>query len=513
MISQLTQTLVWDVIIIGGGATGLGSAVDAASRGYKTLLLEQFDFAKGTSSRSTKLVHGGVRYLAQGNIRLVMDALKERGILLKNAPHVTTNFSFIIPAYKWWEKIYYGIGLKIYDLMAGRLSLGNTSVISKGKAQQLLPTAKSNNLRGGIIYQDGQFDDSRLAINLAQTAAENGATILNYFKVTGFIKSDNTITGVTVEDSFTKNVYQLYSKSVINATGVFTDAVLKMDDPLQPSLVTASQGVHLVIDKKFFPENDAMMVPKTADGRVLFAVPWHGKVVAGTTDTPVAKSSYEPRALEEEVDFILTHLNLYLTSTITRKDVLSVFAGLRPLVKKTNTRKTALLPRDHTIVVSSSKLVSITGGKWTTYRKMSRDVIDKTIAVAGLEKRSCLTETLKIHGYKTDINENDDLHYYGSDAAFIKKLFNENAAWMERIHPALPFSKACIIWAVREEMALTVEDALARRTRSLFIDARSAIEAAHVVANLMAKELEKDETWIEQQTAAFVTLAKEYLLE
>ena len=512
MISQLAETPQWDIVIIGGGATGLGTAVDAASRGYKTLLVEQFDFAKGTSSRSTKLVHGGVRYLAQGNIRLVMDALKERGMLLKNAPHISSNFSFVIPAYKWWEKMYYGIGLKLYDLMAGTLSLGSTRIISEKTALELLPTAESKNLRGGIVYHDGQFDDTRLAINLAQTAAENSATILNYCKVTRLEKHKGIVNGVHILDNISGKEMLVKSKQVINATGVFTDAVLKLDDASQPNLVTASQGVHLVLDKKFFPGKDALMVPKTADGRVLFAVPWHGKVVVGTTDTPVDHTYYEPTALEEEINFILTHINLYLSVDIGRKDVLSVFVGLRPLVKNPAAKKTSLLPRDHTVVISKSKLVSITGGKWTTYRKMAKDVLDKTIALGLLEKKSCITDTLKIHGWTDTVDLSDELHYYGADAIFIKELYKEDPSWEEAIHPALPYSKATVIWAVRNEMAMTVEDVLARRTRSLFLDAKAAIEAAPLVAELMATEMRLERSWIKEQLDSFVTIAKNYVL-
>ncbi|MCP9751904.1 glycerol-3-phosphate dehydrogenase/oxidase [Ferruginibacter sp. HRS2-29] len=513
MISQLNEVPLWDIVIIGGGATGLGTAVDAASRGYKTLLVEQFDFAKGTSSRSTKLVHGGVRYLAQGNIRLVMDALKERGILLKNAPHITSNFSFVIPAYKWWEKMYYGFGLKIYDIMAGRLSLGSTKIISKKTAQELLPTAETKNLRGGIVYRDGQFDDTRLAINLAQTAEENGATILNYCKVIKLEKQEGIIAGVHILDSITGKEMLIKSTNVINATGVFTDAVLKMDDASQPKLVAASQGVHIVLDKKYFPGNNALMVPRTADGRVLFAVPWHGKVVVGTTDTPVDHTSYEPTALEEEINFILTHINLYLSADISRKDVRSVFVGLRPLVKNTAAKKTSLLPRDHTVVISKSKLVSITGGKWTTYRKMAKDVLDKTIALGQLEKKTCVTEGLKIHGWTDTIERPDDLYYYGSDAAMVKELYKENPAWKESIHPALPYTKAMVIWAVRNEMAMTVEDVMARRTRSILLDAGASIEASPIVAELMANEMRMDESWIREQLNSFISIAKKYTMD
>ena len=512
MIDRLNETPIWDIIIIGGGATGLGAAVDAATRGYKTLLAEQEDFAKGTSSRSTKLVHGGVRYLAQGNIKLVLDALRERGLLLKNAPHICADLSFIIPAYKWWEKMYYGIGLKIYDIMAGKLSLGNTKIISRQTALQLLPAIETNNLKAGIIYKDGQFDDARLAINLAQTAAENGAAVLNYCKVISLIKENEKITGIIFNDTINKKQYSAKAAVVINATGVFADDILKMDNAAQPNLVSPSQGIHIVLDKKFFPGNDALMIPKTADGRVLFAVPWHGKVVVGTTDTPVKEISLEPKALEEEIQFILKHINLYLNTGITKKDVKSIYAGLRPLVKNIVAKKTSLLPRDHTIVVAKSGLVTITGGKWTTYRKMAKEVIDKAIIAGKLKNKSCVTAVLKIHGWTNNIDTSNALNFYGADAAEIKKLCEADESGKELLHQSLSYIKASVIWAVRNEMAMTVEDVLARRTRMLFLDAQAAIEAAPMVAKLMAKEMNRDEEWIAQQLNSFITLAKGYLL-
>ncbi len=512
MIRQLQEDKEWDILIIGGGATGLGIAVDAATRGYSTLLIEQHDFAKGTSSRSTKLVHGGVRYLAQGNIKLVREALKERGRLLQNAPHVTTNLSFVLPCYSLWQKIYYGIGLLMYDLMSGKLGLGKTKIISRKETAAYLPTINTKKLSGAIVYRDGQFDDTRLAINLAQTAAENGATIINYCALTQLIKTNGSITGAVVYDSINAVQYQLRAKQVINATGVFTDEILKLDDAHAENMVSPSQGIHLVLDKQFFPGSEAMMIPKTEDGRVLFAVPWHGKAVVGTTDTPVATHSLEPQPLEQEIEFVLHHINKYLNVPIKRSDVQSVFAGLRPLVKKGASGKTALMPRDHTILISTSGLVSITGGKWTTYRKMANDVLNTVAQKGQLKKAPCVTEHLKIHGWTNEINNDDSLHFFGSDAKLINALCNENASWAELIHPSFPYIKAIIIWAIRNEMALTVEDILARRIRLLFLDARAAIESAPVVVAVMAKEMNKDELWQQQQIATFTALAKQYLL-
>lgn len=511
MLRQLHEVAEWDIIIIGGGATGLGTAVDAASRGYKTLLFEQHDFAKGTSSRSTKLVHGGVRYLAQGNIKLVRESLKERGLLLKNAPHVCGSLSFVLPCYNLWQKIYYGIGLKIYDLMSGKLSLGKTKIISSKKAKALLPTINAEKLSGAIVYQDGQFDDARLAINLAHTVVENGGAVLNYCKVTSLIKADKKVTGVKLVDEIDGKSYEVKCKVVINATGVFTDDILHMDDAVAKKIILPSQGIHLVFDKKYFPGNAAMMIPKTSDGRVLFAVPWHDRVIVGTTDTEVSQPALEPKPLDEEIKFILQHMNKYLEINVQRKHVLSTYAGLRPLVIKSKTQKPSMMSRSHTIIVSNSGLVTITGGKWTSYRKMGEDAVNNAIFSAKLEKKTCVTEDLKIHGWKNDNDKNDALHNYGSDAAAIKDLINENSSWTELIHPSFPNIKAEIIWAVRNEMAMTVEDVL-RRTRILFLDARAAMDCAPIVAKLMADEMNKDNNWREQQINALNELATQYLL-
>ncbi len=512
MLQQIETVATWDIVIIGGGATGLGTAVDAATRGYKTLLAEQFDFAKGTSSRSTKLVHGGVRYLAQGNIKLVREALRERGLLLKNAPHVTNTMSFVLPCYSFWQKIYYGIGLMLYDILAGKLGLGKTKITSAKKTKELLPGVDATKLSGAIVYKDGQFDDARLAINLAQTAAENGAAVINYFKVIAVLKKDGKIYGIVAKDALSGRQYEIKCKVVINATGVFTDEVLKLDNTSAKDIVSPSQGIHLVLDEKFFPGLNALMIPKTADGRVLFAVPWHNKIVVGTTDTPVQNHSPEPKALEEEIDFVIQHFNKYATVNIERSDVRSVFAGLRPLVKKGAGNKTAIMPRDHTIIVSASGLVTITGGKWTTYRKMANDVLNNAVFTAKLEKKECVTGTLKIHGWSKNIDKANTLHFYGSDAAAIEKLCIENPGLKQRIHPALPFIKAEVIWAVHNEMAQTVEDVLARRIRLLFLDARAATESALTVAQLMAAVMLHDENWVQQQVTEFTALAKQYLL-
>ncbi|MBS1752111.1 MAG: glycerol-3-phosphate dehydrogenase/oxidase [Bacteroidetes bacterium] len=512
MLDRLDKEKDWDIIIIGGGATGLGAAVDASSRGYKTLLVERFDFAKGTSSRATKLVHGGVRYLAQGNIKLVMEALRERGLLLKNAPHLTRKQPFILPSYSWRGKWFYGIGLKIYDLMSGRLSIGKTKLLSAKTTAKYLPAVTTNHLSGGIMYYDGQFDDARLALNLAQTAAEHGAVVLNYMEVFDLAREKDKVSGVFAEDTLSGKEFELKAKAVINATGVFTDDILQMDDERQHHIVSPSQGIHFVVDKKFFPGEHALMIPKTDDGRVLFAVPWHNKIIIGTTDTPIKEPLFEPTPLDEEIAFIFRNINRYLTTDITRADIKTVFAGLRPLVKAPGQKNTALMPRDHTIIVSKSNLITITGGKWTTYRKMAKDAVDNAAFISKVAGKPCCTESLPIHGFTENPDDNEALHFYGSDAAEIKKIMIANPELSEKLHPDFDFTKAMVVWAVRNEMAMTVEDVLARRIRILFLDAKVAIQIAPIVAAIMAKEMNNDDNWIQEQTTKFTALAEKYLL-
>jgi len=510
MISQLDSNTEWDICVIGGGATGLGVAVDAASRGFKTILFERFDFAKGTSSRSTKLVHGGVRYLQQGNIKLVLDALTERGTMMRNAPHLVRNLSFIVPNYEWWESPFYGLGLKAYDWMAGNLGLGPSEFLSLEETIAAAPTLDTTGLRGGIRYHDGQFDDARMAIHLAMTAADLGAIVLNYFPVTGFIKHQDLIHGVHVKDGLTSMEYDIKAKIVINATGVFTDAIVQLDDPKSDSIVSPSQGIHLVFDKEFFPSATAIMIPRTDDGRVLFAVPWHHKVIVGTTDTPVSEPSIEPKALAEEIDFVLHHMKDYLYYDPTYDDIRSVFCGLRPLVKS-NSKTTASLSRDHHITVAASGLISITGGKWTTYRKMAEDTVDVAIQVFALPDVKSSTAQLHIHGYKEDTVFDGPLYYYGSDRKYVEQLISEDPSLGEKIHQTFPYVKAEIIWALKEEMCLTIEDFLARRSRMLFLDARASVEAAPVVAKLMASAFDYHQEWMDRQIVEFKMVANNYL--
>jgi glycerol-3-phosphate dehydrogenase len=501
---------VWDICIIGGGASGLGAAVDAASRGYKTILFEQCDFAKGTSSRSTKLVHGGVRYLQQGNIKLVMDALRERGTLKKNAPHLVKNQSFIVPNYKWWEGPYYGLGLKVYDWMSGSLGLGSSEWLSTEQVLELAPTLDPEGLRGGVVYHDGQFDDARLAINLAQTAAEQGATVLNYFRVDGFIKEDQKIIGVEISNALLEKKYEIRCKAVINATGVFSDRLQQLDDPDKITSITPSQGIHIVLDKEFLPGDAAIMIPHTDDGRVLFAVPWHNKIIVGTTDTLVDNISEEPVALEEELEFIIQHAARYLTKDPSKRDIRSIFAGLRPLVKN-SAKKTAEISRDHSVLVSGSGLISVLGGKWTTYRKMAEDVVNTAAIHAGLAFAECVTRELSIHGSKEDVEFSSPGYYYGSDNAGIQDMVHGDTSLSKLLHPDLPYTAADIIWAVRNEYCMTVEDALSRRTRALLLDAAAAINMAPEVARLMATEMKLNGEWQEEQIRSFSVLAQQYL--
>lgn len=514
-IRALKRDPRFDVIVIGGGATGLGVALDSASRGFKTLLLEQADFAKGTSSRSTKLIHGGVRYLAQGDIKLVYEALFERGLLLKNAPHLVSMQPFIIPTYKWWSEFLYALGLKLYDWMAWRYRFPSSAILSSASVAEMLPTIKREGLKGGVLYYDGQFDDARLAINLAQTCATQGGSLINYMPVKSLIKDRNgKVSGVIATDLESGDEYEVTSKAVINATGVFVDDVLRMDSSDVKPMVRPSQGVHVVLDGSFLPGGNALMIPATEDGRVLFAVPWRGHLLAGTTDTPLEKQSLEPTALREEVDFILKTLGEYLDRKPEEKDVLSVFAGLRPLAAEGNNNgKTKEISRSHKLVTSSSGLVTITGGKWTTYRKMAEDTIDEAIRSAGLKYVACNTVGLKIHGFPGKNLVAGHLSLYGSDAARINAMMSDRPELKRRLHSDFPFTAAEVVWGVHHEMARTVEDILARRLRILFINAHTALQMAPAVAAILASELKRDQTWVQDQIKQFSSLAHRYLPE
>jgi len=508
---NLVDKSEWDVIIIGGGATGLGTALDAASRGLKTLLVEQADFAKGTSSRSTKLVHGGVRYLAQGDIALVKHALKERGLMQKNAAHLVHKEEFLIPCYDWFSVAKYLIGLKLYDWLAGRFSFGTSKFFSKNETLRIMPGVKEQGLKGAIRYFDGRFDDARLAINIAQTAKEKGAALVNYMKVTSLIKNGEQISGIVATDTITNETFNLYGKVVINATGVFVDEILQMSNAKAKKTVRPSQGVHIVLKKEFLNSDSALMIPKTSDGRVLFAVQWHDHLLVGTTDTPLDEHSLEPRALKEETDFILNTAASYFKTKPTESDILSVFSGLRPLAAPTdgNTNSTKEISRDHKLMVSAKGLITITGGKWTTYRRMAEETVNLAIKEAGLPQAACQTTALAIHG----CNESTDHNYlniYGTDRINIEALIKQRPELGQKLHPDFPYTFAEVVWSVNNEMAETVEDILSRRLRVLIIDAKAAIEMSTTVASIMANEIGTDKQWEEEQVKSFVKLAEGY---
>jgi glycerol-3-phosphate dehydrogenase len=513
------ESAPWDMIVIGGGATGVGIAVDAASRGFQVLLLEAQDFGKATSSRSTKLIHGGVRYLEQGNISLVMEALKERGLLRQNAPHLVHDLAFIVPNYSWWEAPFYGIGMKVYDLLAGKFGFGRSRILSSQETIERLPNLQTEGLRGGVIYYDGQFDDTRLLIHMAYTAADNGATLLNYAPVTQITKdAEGYVNGVIFRDEESGQTHSARAKVVINATGIFTDQVRHMTDADAKPMIAPSQGIHLVFERSFLRADTAIMVPRTSDGRVLFAIPWHEHTVVGTTDTPISEPTYEPRAQEDEIEFILETAAQFLSRPPTRKDILSVYVGIRPLVKAhegddDKGQKTSALSRDHTIHIDNSGLLTIVGGKWTTYRHMAEDCVNHAVTLASLPEIPCNTKDLKLHGYHESSEQYGHLWVYGSDAVAIQSIAYNNPVLLEPMHPDLPYCEAEVLWAIRNEMARTIEDILARRTRALFLNARAAIALAPKVASMMAKELNQDQAWTENQLAAFLKTAANYLVQ
>ena len=505
------ETEPWDILVIGGGATGLGTAVDSAARGYRTLLLEQHDFGKGTSSRSTKLIHGGVRYMRQGQIALVVEALRERRLLLRNAPHLVHVQPFVVPGYAWWNKPFYGLGLKLYDALAGRNSLPGSRFLGRSDTLSRLPTLNPARLRGGVLYHDCVFDDARLAVTLAQTAVDLGGVPLNYAEVRALRKTNGRVSGAVAADVETGEEHEFRARAVVNATGVFEHVIRKMDEPDSPPLTTCSQGTHVVLGAEFLPGENAIMVPSTDDGRVLFAIPWLGRIVLGTTDVPVESRELEPRPLEGEVEFILRHAERYLDTKPGPSDALSVFTGLRPLGRTPARRPPSTISRDYSVHVSESGLVTMVGGKWTTFRRMGEVAVDKAVEVAGLDERRCRTKAMPLHGCTEAGAQGTVENAYGTDADAVRRLATEDPQLDQPLHPELPYHGRDVIWGVREEMARTVEDVLARRTRSLLLNARASMEAAPVVARLMAREMGHGETWIRAQCEAFVTLAQRYV--
>jgi glycerol-3-phosphate dehydrogenase len=515
MLQQARQrTEPWDIIVVGGGATGVGVAVDASTRGYSTLLLEQYDFGKGTSSRATKLVHGGVRYLEQGNVSLVMEALKERGLLRQNAPHLVHELAHIVPSYSWWEGPFYGIGLKLYQMLSGKYGFGPSELLSKEETLKRIPSVNSDGLIGGVVYYDGQFDDTRLLINLVATAAEQGATLLNYAKVTDLHKgTDHLIDGLTWQDVETGETFQARAKVVVNATGAFTDSIRHLDNPEATKMIAPSQGAHIILDRSFLPGTNAILVPHTKDGRVMFALPWHEHTLVGTTDTPIEQAVLEPVALDQEVAFMLETASLYLAKKPTRADILSVWAGIRPLVKAGDGKNTAALSRDHTVHIDQSGLLSIAGGKWTTYRNMAEDAVNQAATLADLPDKNCVTRNLNIHGYHTNAANFGPLAFYGTDAIAIRELIARDASLGQTLDAELPYVAAEVIWAVREELARSVEDVLARRTRALFLNSKAAVRMAPRVAALLAQELGYDKAWQLDQVEKFNKIAAGFMVK
>ena len=517
LLQRLAQDVHYDVAIVGGGATGLGIALDAATRGLKVVLVESHDFAKGTSSRATKLLHGGVRYLAQGNIGLVREALHERTTVLHNAPHLAQPLAFVVPAHRWWEKWFYGIGLTMYDLLAGSAGLGKTEFLNREQTLQALPQANPDPLQGGVKYWDGQFNDARLAVTLAKSAALAGALLINYCKATNLLFDAGKVSGLECEDTETGQGYRVRARCVINAAGVWVDALRQIDGdanandgrrPTRP-MVAPSQGVHLVVDREFLGSDHALMVPKTSDGRVLFAVPWLGKLILGTTDTPRHDLAREPDAFQQEVDFILRESARYLKKAPTRADVKSIWVGLRPLVKPPDDKgeNTKALSREHTILVSRSGLVTVTGGKWTTYRAMADDVLQKCVSRGLLPAlKQALTNDLKLIGAElvagayVSLAAPEGLHTYGAEAAQVSQMQGAQQA----LCPGL--TEAMVRYAARFEYARTVEDVLARRSRLLFLDAAQAASVAPAVADILAQE-----TGANPGLEAFVALTRHYL--
>ncbi len=500
----------WDIVVIGGGATGAGVAVDAAARGYRVALFEQHDFGKGTSSRSTKLIHGGLRYLQQGRIRLVRDALIERGLLCRNAPHLVRPLRTIVPLHSWWEGVYYGLGLKVYDRLSGRWSLGRSRRLSLDETLAAIPTLEARDLYGGVSYLDGAFDDARLLINLVQTAIEHGAVCVNYAPVRELMKQSDRVCGVVVEDVETGNAFRVAARVVVNATGPFSDQMLKLDDPSAQPVIAASQGIHLVFDREFLPGDSALIVPKTRDGRVIFAVPWHNHTVVGTTDTPRADTPIEPSPLPGEVEFLLETIAPYLSRPPQHGDIRSIFAGIRPLVRGRQGSQTSKLGRDHEVRISSTGLISVLGGKWTTYRRMAEDCVDQAARVGGLTAVPCPTKTLAIHGHPGDAPA-ATFKEYGCDARALEQTVATTLGGDERLADRLPYVVGQAVFAARQEMARTVEDVLARRTRALFLDAEAALAAAPRVAAVLAAELGQDEQWQSGQLEHFRLVAQAYL--
>ncbi|MCY4398037.1 MAG: glycerol-3-phosphate dehydrogenase/oxidase [Gemmatimonadetes bacterium] len=511
MLGRAMRLRPWHVIVVGGGCTGLATALDAAARGYRTLLVEQGDFAGGTSSRSTKLVHGGVRYLRQGQVQLVRSALRERRRLWRNAPHLVDNLPLIVPAYRWWERPWYGLGLKVYDALAGRRGLGRSRILGKRACRGLVSTLDGQGLRGGVLYHDGQFDDARLGWTLARTAANIGAVTVNYVEAVDLIEARGMVKGVKLRDVTGGREWVAFGAVVVNAAGPFADSLRRMDEPGEGPPVVLSRGAHIVVSSAFLPGDSAVLVPSTDDGRVLFAIPWHGHVVIGTTDVRVESPERDPAPSEEEIDYLIDHAGRYLTRPIGRSDILSAWAGLRALAGTGSQDTTAAISRDHSVSVSRRGLVTVAGGKWTTCRKVAQDTVDIAADVGGLSPTPSVTATLRLHGFSRRREVLDPWRVYGTDAAGIREIEAHSPQLARLMHPSLPYRLSQAAWAARSEMAVRLEDVLARRTRALFLNARAALAAAPDVAAVMAAELGRSDDWADEEVRSFTTIAKRYV--
>lgn len=530
-LEQLKSTSHFDLLIIGGGATGCGVALDAASRGLKVALVEMNDFAEGTSSRSTKLVHGGVRYLEAAikkldrvQYNLVKDGLHERYTLLKNAPHLANRLPLVTPIYRWIDVPYVYAGLKLYDLLAGQRGIGHSQLLSRKEALRRFPTLKAAGLKAGVLYYDGQFHDARMALSLALTAAQEGATIANHVRVCELLKNDGKICGARLVDRINGESWHIAASGIINATGPFTDQIRGLDIPETAPILSASSGIHIVLDKSFAPPDTGLLIPETDDGRVLFVLPWEGHALVGTTDDP-AKISEHPKAQEAQITYLLKHIGRYFNLQVERTDIKAVWSGLRPLVRDPTATDTAQLARDHVIEISASGLLTIAGGKWTTYRKMAEDTVNAALKQFRLNPahKTCQTEQLPLVGgkdYRETIQQElqQNTAFSANIAAYLQRTYGDQAFQVAELattdggkllcqgHPIL---EAEVVYAVRHEMAERVIDVLARRTPLALVDQAASRRVISQVAELMASELGWDNTRIEAE----VTLVKERLNE
>ncbi|OMJ17346.1 Glycerol-3-phosphate dehydrogenase, mitochondrial [Smittium culicis] len=528
----------FDLLIIGGGATGSGCAVDAATRGLKVAMIERDDFSSGTSSKSTKLVHGGVRYLQSaimnldyGQWKMVREALFERKNLLNTAPHLTNELAIVLPVYTWWQLPYFWIGCKMYDVLSGKHRITSSYFMLRDSTIKNFPTINDKDLVGSVVYYDGQQNDSRMNVSLALTAAANGAVVANHIEVISLVKSkdhsgNDIVKGAIVRDSETGDQWEVRAKGVINATGPFSDSIIQMDEPETKNIVVPSSGVHVMLSGKFCPKDFGLLNPETSDGRVVFFLPWEGKVLAGTTDNPCGLDQ-NPIPSQQDIDFIISEVNKLLSSdyNVTKDDVLSAWSGIRPLVRDPKSKNTKDLVRNHLIYVSDSKLVTISGGKWTTYREMAEQTIDEAVKAFNLSQlsQSKTAETMIMGGetYSQDLSNSltstfgldEDIAYnltrsYGDLSWAVAYSNTANIGnWKDRVHPDFPFIEAEIHYSVDQEYARSIPDVFGRRFRLAFLDSKAAFESIPKIASIMAKKL----NWSNTQLETEISNALDYL--